>query len=98
LIKNADAVISNDTGLMHIAAAFRKKIISVWGNTVPGFGMYPYFGQKTISDPNSFIFEIEGLSCRPCSKIGYDNCPKGHFKCMNGIDEDKIVNKMTELL
>lgn len=98
LIKNADAVISNDTGLMHIAAAFRKKIFSVWGNTVPGFGMYPYYGQNSISHPDSFIFETEGLSCRPCSKIGYDKCPKGHFKCMNGIDEEKIVNKMTELL
>ena len=42
IVKHAHHVITHDTGLMHIAAAFRKKIISVWGNTVPEFGMYPY--------------------------------------------------------
>lgn len=48
LVKQAAKIISHDTGLMHIAAAFQKQIISVWGNTIPEFGMSPYFG--TTSD------------------------------------------------
>ena len=34
--------------------------------------------------------EIKGLPCRPCSKIGYDKCPKGHFKCMEQQDIERI--------
>jgi ADP-heptose:LPS heptosyltransferase len=86
LVKNARLVISNDTGMMHIAAAFSKKIISVWGNTVPDFGMYPY-----LANQHSAIVENKDLSCRPCSKIGYSKCPLGHFKCMKQIDANKIA-------
>ena len=75
LLHQASFVVSHDTGLMHIAAAFGKEIFSVWGNTVPAFGMYPFRTEfKTL--------EVQGLSCRPCSKIGFDKCPQGHFRCM----------------
>ncbi|MDB5121707.1 MAG: glycosyl transferase [Sphingobacteriales bacterium] len=80
LVKMATSIITHDTGLMHIASAFNKPIVSVWGNTVPEFGMYPYQVNKSI------IVEVNGLPCRPCSKIGYQKCPKGHFKCMNDIN------------
>jgi ADP-heptose:LPS heptosyltransferase len=75
LVRQAEKVVSHDTGLMHIAAAFQKDIISVWGNTIPEFGMYPFRTRYKV-------LEVHGLSCRPCSKIGYSKCPKGHFKCM----------------
>ena len=88
LIKNSAYVISHDTGMMHIAAAFKKKIYSVWGNTIPEFGMYPY-----LSDKNSKMIEVKDLNCRPCSKIGYDKCPKGHFKCMQEIDENQFLSE-----
>lgn len=81
VIQQAEWVISSDTGLMHIAAAYNKKIISVWGNTIPEFGMGPYMPHS-----ENKILEIKNLSCRPCSKLGYNKCPKGHFKCMNQID------------
>jgi ADP-heptose:LPS heptosyltransferase len=86
LVRQATKIITHDTGLMHIAAAFKKEIISVWGNTVPEFGMYPY-----MPGADSHIMEVHGLSCRPCSKIGYKACPKKHFKCMEQIDEAAIV-------
>jgi len=89
LVKQATTIISHDTGLMHIASAFNKKIISVWGNTIPEFGMHPY--EATKDEGRGTIVEVKGLSCRPCSKIGYDKCPKGHFKCMRDIDEEFIV-------
>ena len=75
LLRQAQFVVSHDTGLMHIAAAFGKEIFSVWGNTVPEFGMYPYRTEFKV-------LEVTGLSCRPCSKIGFAKCPQGHFKCM----------------
>ncbi len=86
IIKQAIKVITHDTGLMHIAAAFKKEIISVWGNTVPAFGFSPY-----LSDPKSKIVEVKNLSCRPCSKLGYDKCPKGHFNCMMEIEEREFL-------
>ncbi|MFC2117878.1 glycosyltransferase family 9 protein [Bacteroidota bacterium] len=90
LIKQAKYVISHDTGLMHIAAAFNKQIISIWGNTIPAFGMYPYLSENTNSE--SFIIQVNNLKCRPCSKIGFSKCPKKHFKCMQEIDEERIIN------
>ena len=82
LIRQAKQIITSDTGMMHIAAAFQKNIISLWGNTVPQFGMTPYMPQHP---EHSKILEIKGLSCRPCSKIGFKKCPKNHFRCMNDI-------------
>lgn len=88
LVKQAKSIITHDTGLMHIAAALNVKTISVWGNTVPDFGMYPYFPEN----PKQFtIVENNNLNCRPCSKIGHDKCPKKHFKCMEEIDVKEIV-------
>ncbi len=87
LVKNANLIIANDTGLMHIAAAFHKKILSVWGNTSPELGMYPY-----LPGEGSELLEVKGLPCRPCSKLGYHECPKKHFRCMNDIPEDRIIN------
>ncbi len=81
LVQQADYIITHDTGLMHIASALKKKVISIWGNTVPEFGMYPYLTEFKI-------IENKELSCRPCSKIGYSECPKGHFKCMNELHLD----------
>lgn len=84
LVKQAWAVFSHDTGLMHVAAAFNKTVYSIWGNTVPAFGMYPY---RT----HFIVLENNKVSCRPCSKIGFSKCPKGHFKCMNEIAFDFYI-------
>jgi len=78
IVKGATYVFTHDTGLMHIAAAFKKNIFCIWGNTIPMFGMYPYKTKFTILENNK-------VNCRPCSKIGYQKCPKGHFNCMNKI-------------
>ncbi len=86
LVRDAKVVLTNDTGLMHIAAAFQKKILSFWGNTVADFGMDPY-----QPHPASMRLEVENLKCRPCSKLGFRKCPKKHFKCMNEIQVENAV-------
>lgn len=90
VVKMAKAVISHDTGLMHIAAAFQKEIYCLWGNTIPAFGMYPYrTAFHSIQENN--------LSCRPCSKIGFSKCPKGHFKCMNDLDMPALAGQINRI-
>ncbi len=84
VLKKSQLVFTHDTGLMHIASAFKKEVISIWGNTVPDFGMTPYRTRFTVLENNK-------IGCRPCSKIGFDKCPKGHFKCMNDVLFDFVL-------
>ncbi len=88
LLRDARKVIAHDSGMMHLAAALRTEVISIWGNTVPAFGMTPYFGARPHT---SHLFEVQGLPCRPCSKLGFARCPKGHFRCMRLQDLDAIA-------
>lgn len=87
ILQQAKKVIAHDSGLMHIAAAFNKQIISIWGNTVPELGMYPYLPSSPLLYS---IHQVNDLKCRPCSKIGYQSCPKKHFNCMNMQNLTKI--------
>ena len=105
LVHRAKLVVTNDTGLMHVAAAYKRPLITLWGNTVPAFGMYPYYGTKFLQATGARknelpydIIEINNLRCRPCSKIGYDSCPLGHFKCMEHIDPAQVVARIRERL
>jgi len=91
ILQQAEWVICHDSALMHISAALNKKIALLWGNTHPDFGMYPY---PKNSDSIAHNFEVDGLSCRPCSKIGYESCPKKHFKCMN----EQNLNEIAQLV
>ena len=95
IVKNAKVVLTGDTGLMHIAAAFHKPIISIWGNTVPEFGMTPYYPRGM--DLNT-IMEVKNLPCRPCSKIGYTDCPKGHFKCIENLEVAELKFQLNQVI
>lgn len=81
VIDHSTVVIAHDTGLMHIAAAKQKPIALIWGNTTPKIGMGPYLVKNAVQE-----FEVRDLKCRPCSKIGFQQCPKRHFKCMRNQD------------
>lgn len=93
LVEQSALVITHDTGNMHIAAALKKNIVSVWGSTIPQFGMYPY-----LPGDKSKIFEVQNLKCRPCSKLGHKECPKKHFDCMQKQDADAIANYVNEIV
>ncbi|MDB5228373.1 MAG: hypothetical protein JWN78_2566 [Bacteroidota bacterium] len=88
IIKKAKFVITPDTGMMHIAAAFNKRTISIWGSTEKRLGFMPYMTNNT----NSVIIENIALSCRPCHKHGLSKCPLGHFKCMLDLDMQKVID------
>jgi ADP-heptose:LPS heptosyltransferase len=91
IINQAELIVTPDTGMMHIASALGKKVYSVWGNTIPEFGMSPYFPGNS-----SEIFEVKNLACRPCSKIGFKKCPKKHFKCMMDLDFQNLAYKINK--
>lgn len=93
LIKQAMAVVAHDSGAMHMASAFQKPIASIWGNTIPEFGMGPYIPQHP---ERVLISEVKGLDCRPCSKIGFEKCPRGHFHCMEWQDLDAVAAWVNE--
>lgn len=87
LVQNAKALLTHDTGLMHIGASFDLPIHVIWGNTTRDFGMYPY----RLEQEDVFHYEVADLACRPCSKIGHQQCPKGHFDCMRKQDLQQIA-------
>ena len=88
ILEEAAYVISHDTATMHMAAAFRKRILSIWGATAPGLGMTPYLPKQFSA--YSVLLEKEGLRCHPCSKLGHAKCPKGHFKCMTALEPERV--------
>lgn len=94
-VKHSSLVITSDTGLMHIAAAYNKNIITIWGNTTPQLGMYPYMPTGKGKYIN---IEAKDVKCRPCSKIGYKECPRKHFLCMNKIVWDDVVQAAEKII
>jgi len=88
VVRSAQYVVTGDSGMMHIAAAHRRPLIVYWGSTHPMLGMYPYY--PTDSDIPYYPL-VQNLSCQPCSKVGKDVCPKGHFRCMRDIGDSEII-------
>jgi heptosyltransferase-2 len=83
-------VVTNDTGLMHMAAARNRPVVAIFGSTVKEFGFFPY-GTRSV------VLERRELSCRPCSHIGLERCPEGHFRCMKEIDVAEVVSAVRSL-
>ena len=84
IVSHAAVVVASDTGLMHVAAAAGRPVVVVWGSTAPQLGFAPFRTQYTN-------IQVEGLRCRPCGKLGFDRCPKNHFRCMLGHDWQQIA-------
>ncbi len=89
IIDSSDLVISNDTGLMHIAAARQVPIVAIYGSTVPALGFIPYRVPNTICEVK--------LKCRPCTHIGRKHCPQKHFNCMKLLLPEVVLNKIERM-
>lgn len=79
ILTNVKLVIGNDSSSSHMAALMNRPVVSFFGPTVLRFGYRPW-AQKVK------VFEVEGLSCRPCGAHGPQVCPLGHHKCMQDLD------------
>ncbi|MFC2048971.1 glycosyltransferase family 9 protein [Elusimicrobiota bacterium] len=92
LVSILDTCISNDSGLIHLAAAFKIPVLAIFGPTVPEMGFYPWGNVHEI-------VQNSNLRCRPCSLHGPRECPEKHFFCMNEIsvsDVENVLNRMLE--
>ncbi len=90
-MKKCEAVVCNDSGLMHAACAVKIPVLAFFGSTVKEFGFSPYKNRNSILENNS-------VSCRPCSHIGRESCPKSHFKCMLELKPQQAFEKLILLL
>lgn len=100
IVRKAHLIISHDTGLQYIACAFQKRIIAVWGGTSPKIGVWPYYGSrfhKGNPAPEHYNFVLN-LWCQPCRKYGSNECPLGHFNCMEKQDIPALVKKAHHML
>lgn len=86
-----DAVLSNDSGLMHLATAMQKKVVAVFGSTVEEFGFFP-------AGRDAKVLERKGLYCRPCSHLGLARCPEGHFRCMNETGVEEVYREIVQMV
>ena len=90
-MKECKAVVCNDSGMMHTACALKVPVMVFFGSTVKEFGFTPYKNSNLILENNS-------LTCRPCSHIGRERCPKGHFKCMLETGPEKAYEALIKFI
>jgi heptosyltransferase-2 len=83
------AVITNDSGIMHLGAARRIPVVAIFGPTVQAFGFYPFRVPFRIVE--------RSLPCRPCSTKGPSRCPLGHFRCMRDISTDDVLKAFLDI-
>jgi ADP-heptose:LPS heptosyltransferase len=94
LVKQANTVISHDTGFLYIACAFHKKTVAIWGATSPALQVEPYYpAALSVNAEMYFNAIVPKLPCQPCSNYGTTHCPQGHFACMKQQDLQSIADK-----
>ena len=93
-VKHAQYIVSHDTGFLHIACAFNKPTVTIWGATTPALQFSAFY--PVSSQVARFDALVPNLKCQPCAKQGSNHCPKGHFKCMQLQNTDWIAAKVND--
>jgi heptosyltransferase-2 len=91
VLRRARVLVTNDSGLMHVAAALKVPVVAVFGPTSRELGFYPL-------GPRSRVVESLELACRPCTLHGDLVCPRGHFRCMEEIGAERVVEAAREVM
>jgi heptosyltransferase-2 len=91
ILKRAAALVSGDTGVMHMATGVGTPLVALFGPTVREFGFFPY------QSPRSSVMELP-LGCRPCSAQGSERCPLGHHRCLREITPEAVYEALCAVL
>jgi heptosyltransferase-2 len=89
LLQKAECAITNDSGIMHLAAGVGTPLTAIFGSTVPEFGFSPFTDHARVIE--------QKLPCRPCTAFGRADCPKQHFRCMLNTTPDAVLERIDEL-
>ena len=82
LLAICQTVVSNDSGLMHVAAAVGTRVVAIYGSTSPAF-------TPPISETAHIV--SRGLDCSPCFKR---TCPLGHKNCLNKLMPEQVLERL----
>ena len=89
VLRHCRVAVTQDSGLMHLAAARGTRLVSVFGSTSPVLGFAP------VGDDHVVLCRNE--PCQPCTLHGRERCPKGHFDCMRKLEPDQIVGTLARM-
>ncbi len=89
ILKRVRALVSGDTGLMHLATAVGAPVVALFGPTVEQFGFFPYHAKASVLQRE--------LNCRPCSSHGGPACPLTHHRCMQDVLPDQVLDALRKL-
>jgi heptosyltransferase-2 len=90
VLARARALVSGDTGVMHMATGVGTPVVALFGPTVEAFGFFPYRARSRVVQHD--------LPCRPCSRMGGEACPLGHHDCLRGIAPDEVEAALASLV
>ena len=90
LLARARVLVSNDTGVMHMATGVGTPVVALFGPTVEQFGFFPYSARATVLQ--------RALDCRPCSAMGSARCPMGHHRCLVDISPADVMTAVAPVI
>jgi heptosyltransferase-2 len=90
LLERCALLVTNDTGVMHMASGLNVPVVAVFGPTTRHFGFFPFRSRAAVLEND--------LPCRPCSFHGTERCPETHFNCMRTITVEEAVSAAERLL
>ncbi len=88
LLSRCSTAVTHDSGLMHLAAARGLRVVALFGSTSPVLGFAP------AGEGHAVLCRNE--PCQPCTLHGRAACPKGHFRCMTGIEPGEVLAAVAE--
>jgi len=89
ILDTCSAIVTNDSGVMHLASARRLPVVAIFGSTVTQLGFSPFGVPFAIAQAD--------VACRPCSHIGKSACPRKHFRCMLDVTAPQVLQHVIDL-
>ncbi len=86
VISRLDAMVSMDSGNMHLAALCRVPVVCIWGATHPAAGFAPWRGEASL------MLGDDTLTCRPCSIFGNRECRFGDYRCFDAVTPQAVID------